>query len=88
MEQGGEAVVNYEEWALDMCSLLDRIEMVANDLATIIPEVEEISALAQGRFSLAEKHGFRVVLMEWTESRPESSIIFLFEPYRFRQRFL
>jgi len=46
-----------------MCSLLDRIEMVANDLSTTVPEVLVISTLAQGRFALAEKHGLKVVPM-------------------------
>ena len=48
--------VNYEAWAVDLCSLLDRIEMVADD-------EEAVRELCHGRFALDEKHGLEIVFL-------------------------
>ena len=45
---------DYRLWALEMCALLDRIEAVADD-------EEAVMVLTQGRFKIAERHGFTVV---------------------------
>ena len=44
--------VNWEGWALDMCSLLDRIETTTDD--------EKTRTLCQDRFELARRHGLDV----------------------------
>jgi len=49
------ADVDYEAWALEMCSLLDAIEMAANDPA-------RVRQLVRGRFDIAEKHGLKVIM--------------------------
>ena len=41
---------DWQAWALDMCSLLDRIEAVCDDS-------EAVHKLCRGRFALFEKHG-------------------------------
>ncbi len=47
------AEVDYEKWAIAMCSLLDRIEDVADDEDAVLK-------LCRGRFELAEEHGLEV----------------------------
>lgn len=49
--------MDWEAWALDMCSLLDRIETVAD-------EPEKVRVLTAGRFTLAEKPGAVVEIIE------------------------
>ncbi len=49
--------MDWEAWALDMCTLLDRIETVAD-------EPEKVRLLTADRFVLAEKHGAVVEIME------------------------
>ena len=50
--------VNYEGWALDMCSLLDAIEMALSD-----GEIEKAHTLIIGRHQIAEAHGLKVEFM-------------------------
>ena len=45
--------MDWQAWALDMCTLLDRIEFVSDDS-------EAVHKLCQGRFGLARKHGLTV----------------------------
>ena len=47
--------INYRDWAVELCTLLDRIEMVADD-------EEAVRELLQGRFDIARNHGFEVVI--------------------------
>jgi len=49
-----DAVADYEGWAIAMCSLLDRIEMVSDD-------EDAVRKLTKGRFEIAARHGFTVV---------------------------
>ena len=49
--------MDWQAWALDMCTLLDRIETVADD-------PEKVRLLTADRFVLAEKHGAVVEIME------------------------
>ena len=51
------AEINYEKWALDMCSLLDAIEKALSD-----SDYERAMTLTRGRHDMAEKHGLKVVL--------------------------
>ena len=53
--------VDYEGWALAMCSLLDEIERCAGD-ELIRPRdmPHRIEELCSMRFNLAEKHGLEV----------------------------
>ena len=44
--------VDYEAWAVDLCTLLDRIELANDD--------SEIATLLDQRFALAEKHSMSV----------------------------
>ena len=46
-----------EEWASELCALLDRIEMVADD-------EDAVRDLCRQRFAVAEKHGLTVVFGE------------------------
>jgi len=50
--------IDYEKWALDMCSLLDAIEMALSD-----SDYERAKTLTLGRFDMAEKHGLKMVPM-------------------------
>ena len=50
---------DYESWAIEMLTLLDRIEAVADD-------EEAVRILTQGRFEIAERHGFTVEMGEQT----------------------
>ena len=47
---------NWQGWALDMCSLLDRIEAINDDCETV-------KELCRGRFELAAKHGLTVQII-------------------------
>lgn len=51
-----ESNTDYKQWALDMCVLLDRIEMING----IICHDKNIENLCQERFLLAEKQGLKV----------------------------
>lgn len=44
--------INWENWALAMCCLLDAIELHADD-------EDSVRVLVRGRFALAESHGLR-----------------------------
>lgn len=46
--------VDFEAWALEMCSLLDAIEIAADD-------ADRVRNLVRGRFDIAEKYGLKVV---------------------------
>ena len=50
MTDGG---VDEMAWASDLCTLLDRIEMVADDS-------DAVKKLCRFRFEIAEKHGMTV----------------------------
>ena len=50
-----EINTDYKQWALDMCTLLDRIEFINDD--------ENIKVLCHERFVLAEKHGLGVTFL-------------------------
>ena len=50
--------VNYEGWALDMCSLLDAIERALSD-----GEILKARKLIVGRHQIAEAHGLKVEFM-------------------------
>ena len=52
------ASINYEQWALDMCSLLDAIEAALSS-----NDHERAKTLVRGRFSVAEKHGLEVKII-------------------------
>jgi hypothetical protein len=45
-------MIDYKTWALDLCSLLDEIEMRNED--------EDLEELLRYRFEIAEGHGFIV----------------------------
>ncbi len=45
--------IDWEAWAVDMCSLLDRIELVSGD-------EQAVRDLCAGRFDMARKHGLEV----------------------------
>lgn len=47
-----EINIDYKQWALDMCVLLDRIEQVCDD--------DAVEILCKERFALAKKHGIKV----------------------------
>ena len=47
--------MDWQAWALDMCSLLDRIEAVADQ--------EEVRELCAGRFDIAREHGIEVQIV-------------------------
>ena len=49
----GPVELDWRGWALDMCSLLDRIEVVRDD-----PRL--VHKLCQGRFDMARKRGLIV----------------------------
>ncbi len=52
----GLPAMDYEDWALEMCSLLDAIELrLQND------DAGGALNLVRGRFEIAEKHGLDVV---------------------------
>ena len=56
---GGRKVmeeIDYEKWALDMCSLLDAIEKALSD-----SDYERAKTLTLGRFDMAGKYGLKVV---------------------------
>ena len=42
------------DWVAELCTLLDRVEMVADD-------EEAVRELLHGRFDIAKKHGLDVV---------------------------
>jgi hypothetical protein len=46
--------IDYEKWAFAMCSLLDAIELNADN-------EEKVRELVGGRFELAEQFGMRIV---------------------------
>ena len=46
--------MDYETWAIEMATLLDRIEFVADD-------EEAVRKLCAGRFDIAERCGFDVI---------------------------
>lgn len=48
-----DGVIDWAAWALEMCSLLDRVEAVADDAAAV-------HVLVRGRFKMAERHGVEV----------------------------
>ena len=48
-----ETNTDYKAWALDMCTLLDAIEMNRHDPIAV-------HDLCRQRFALAEKHGLQV----------------------------
>lgn len=50
--------VNYESWAIDLCSLLDAIELSLSD-----KDFDKAHALVMGRHQIAESHGLTV---QWT----------------------
>ncbi len=50
--------VNYEGWALDMCSLLDAIEMALGGA-----DFDKAYTLVMGRHQIAEAHGLKVEFM-------------------------
>ena len=50
-----EDEIDYKAWALDLCSLLDEIEKHDEDRG-------RIAALLQLRFTIAEKHGMKVMM--------------------------
>ena len=45
--------VDYEAWALAMCTLLDRIEQAADS-------ADDVRGLCQQRFAIAKQHGLTV----------------------------
>ena len=49
----GPVELDWQAWALDMCSLLDRIQRVRDD-------PEAVWKLCEGRFDLARNHGITV----------------------------
>lgn len=53
--------IDYQAWALEMCGLLDAIEMFADD-------PERVQKLVAGRHLIAEKYGLRVV--KWSLTIP------------------
>ena len=50
---------NYEQWALSMCVLLDRIELLADD-------PDRVRDCCRKRFDLARQHGIKVEFGEQT----------------------
>ena len=48
---------DYEQWALSMCVLLDRIELLADD-------PDRVRECCKERFDLARQHGMTVELGE------------------------
>ncbi len=51
--------VDYKAWALDLCSLLDEVEMRNED--------EGIDTLLKYRFEIAENRGFKVEFLGTVE---------------------
>jgi hypothetical protein len=56
--------MNWEAWAIDMCSLLDRIELLHDD-------GEAVYELCQGRFDMAREHGLEVQMLGPTSGRDQ-----------------
>ena len=56
--------MNWELWALDMCSLLDKIEAVADD-------EDRVLELVHGRFAMAEGHGLTIEICEVGTAREQ-----------------
>jgi len=48
--------VDYPGWAIAMCSLMDRIQMVADD-------EEAVRKLLSWRFGIAEQHGIKIDIL-------------------------
>lgn len=52
--------VDYEAWAMDMCTLLDRVEVAADGSEEAIHALKEIRKLCRSRFNVARRHGLTV----------------------------
>lgn len=50
--------VDYEEWAISMCTLLDAIEKALRD-----HDIDRAKKLVMGRFDIMEKHGLEIISM-------------------------
>ena len=55
MPQAVENEVSYEQWAVDLCSLLDAIEIALDE-----DDLDRAQTLVAGRFDIAENNGFIV----------------------------
>lgn len=53
IRQDRQEVLPYKSWAIAMCSLLDQIEIVADD-------EDSVRELLKGRFALAKQYGLTV----------------------------